>query len=598
METRIVFDLECNGFLDTVDRVWCLAWCDLADGVVHSVGGQTDHEIRAILPMLERADYLIGHNIIEFDLRVLKKIYPEFNPKGKAWDTLLDSKVLWTEIRDMDFKTRRKNPDFPAAMIGRHSLKAWGYRLGILKGELAEHGFEQWSQGLQDYCEQDVRVTVALYNTIVNSTRFSQQAHDLEMELKDYMLDQETEGMPFDEDAAKALYAELASERANLEVVLATAFAPWDETKVFVPKRDNKTRGYLAGVPFNKTKTVTFNPRSHKHIADRLIAVRGWQPEVFTETGQPETDYETLVALGKEWPECKTLARHAEIQKVIGMVAEGKTAYLKVVKDGRIHGRVDTCGTGTGRCSHKEPNLANIPRVGDLGKRVRALFKAPAGYELVGSDAKGLELRMLGHFLARFDGGAYAKIVVEGDPHTYHQGLAGLASRDQAKTFIYGFIYGAGPEKIGLIVGKGQAAGQTLKNRFLRQFPALAKLKSAVGAKVVVHGAIRGIDGRYLHIRSSHAALNTLLQSAGAIAMKMAVIYFNRAIREKGWFQRGLVKQVVFCHDELQSLSIPSLSEEVKEVCIESIRRAGAHFNLRCSLDGEGKVGPSWLETH
>ena len=597
METRIVFDLETNGLLDTVDRVWCLAWCDLADGVVHSVGGPTDEGIRAVLPMLERADYLIGHNIIDYDLRVLKKLY-NFTPKGKAWDTLLDSKVLWTELREIDFKTRKKNPDFPTSIIGRHSLRAWGYRLGELKGDLAQYGFEEWSQGLQDYCAQDIRVTVKLYQAITESVRFSQQAHDLEMELKGYMLDQEEEGMPFDEQAAAALYTDLAAERAELEGVLQLAFNPWQESTEFIPKRDNKAKGYTKGVPYTKSKMVTFNPRSHKHIAERLIKVRGWQPESFTETGQPETDYETLIALGTEWPECKLLARHSEIQKVIGMVAEGKTAYLKMVKKGRIHGQIDTCGTGTGRCSHKNPNLGNIPRVGDLGKRVRALFKAPEGYELVGSDAKGLELRMLGHYLARYDAGAYAKVVTTGDPHTFHQTMAGLETRDQAKTFIYGFIYGAGDGKIGQIVGRGPTAGRTLRNRFLRQFPALNQLKQAVGAKATVHRSIRGLDGRYLHIRSEHAALNTLLQSAGAIVTKMWMILFNREIRRLGYYQSGEIRQCGYIHDEAVLVTKGKGTDAALHLAKRTLVEAGEHFGLRIKTEADAHKGKTWGEIH
>lgn len=271
-----------------------------------------------------------------------------------------------------------------------------------------------------------------------------------------------------------------------------------------------------------------------------MIAQRGWVPDEFTEAGKPTTDDDVLQALAKDWPECGLLAKHVKIQKIIGMVAEGKSAYLKLVSpDGRLRGRVGTCGTVTGRCSHKEPNLGNIPRRGTYGKLVRKLFTAIPGFSLVGSDAKGLELRMLAHFLARFDGGKYVLIVVDGDPHEYHRELAGLALRDDAKTFIYGFIYGAGDGKIGLIIGKGKAAGRKLKLTFLRKFPALNYLKNAVAAKAKTEGFITGLDGRKLYIRAVYSSLNSLLQSSGALVMKMAVIFFNREIRARGWHQRG-----------------------------------------------------------
>ena len=601
----LIFDIESNGFLDTLTKIHCVAVMDEAGGEVRSFGGKTDEKIRNLLTHLEAAPLLIGHNIIEFDVPALKKVYPSFNPKGALWDTLLDSQTIWTDLRDRDFNVCRKNPDFPKNMIGLHRLEAWGYRLGVLKGHYGKDAPEgtdiwaEWNQEMEDYCQQDVRVTHKLYELIKTSPKFSQRAHDTEMEFKHYMLDQEREGFPFDVISAQLLYTELSAERAELEHVLSVAFAPWQVHKDFIPKRDNKTKGYVAGVPFKKSKLVTFNPRSHKHIADRLTVIRGWKPEDFTEAGTAVTDSDVLTALGEAWPECKTLARHAEIQKIIGMVAEGKSAYLKMVSpDGRLRGKVGTCSTVTGRCAHKEPNLGNIPRKGAFGKRVRALFTAIPGYSLVGSDAQGLELRMLAHFLAAFDGGKYVRIVLDGDPHALHQELAGLPTRDAAKTFIYGFIYGAGPAKIGLIVGKGASYGRTLQLRFLKRFPALAALKDAVADKAKKQGWIKGLDGRQLHVRAVYSSLNTLLQSAGALVMKQAVILFNREIRARGWYQEGSVRQVAFVHDEIQSLVKEGREEEVKQIAIESIQRAGAFFNLRCPTDGDAKHGHTWGDTH
>ena len=614
---RLIFDIETNGFLDTLTKVHCIAYkaaddetagaLGLSTSKVYSVGGKTDEEIRKFLPILESADELIGHNIIEFDIPALKKVYPSFKPKAKLWDTLLDCQTIWTDLRDRDFAFQRKNPDFPTRAIGRQSLEAWGVRLGVFKidilksldAEDKEKAFAEWTPELQAYCEQDVVVGAKLYDTIRTHERFSQRAHDMEMEFKEYMLDQEREGFPFDEKGAQQLYAELAAERSRLERELKEAFPPWEVSKDFIPKRDNKTKGYQAGVQFKKTKLVEFNPRSHDHIAGRLIAVRGWKPESFTDSGKPETDGDVIAALGNQWPECKTLARHIEIQKIIGMVAEGKSAYLKKLSpDGRLRGRIGTCGTVTGRCSHKEPNLGNIPRRSDLGKRVRKLFIAPTGYKLVGCDAKGLELRMLAHFLAAYDGGAYVKIVVDGDPHSYHQQLAGLPTRDNAKTFIYGFIYGAGDEKIGLIVGKGASVGRKLRLQFLKKFPALDQLKQAVAAKAKAYGTINGLDKRKLYVRAIYSSLNTLLQSAGALVMKMAVVIYNREIRARGWYQSGAVRQVAFVHDEIQSLVREDLVAEVEQLKVACIRKAGEHFGLRCATDGDAKHGTSWSDTH
>lgn len=604
MDGNLIFDIETNGLLPDLTKVHCLAYRDEAGGVIKSVGGKTDEKIRDFLTHLEASPRLIGHSILDFDIPALKKVYPNFAPKGEVWDTVLDSQIIWSNMRDLDFGLARKNPDFPKKLIGRHSLKSWGYRLGVLKGTFAEDGedgvdvWANWTQEMQDYCEQDVKVTALLYEKIKTNKRFSQRAHDMEMEFKQYMLDQENEGFPFDEVAAKALYAELAAQRAELEAKITGTFAPWVESLDFTPKRDNKTRGYVKGVPYKKTKTVEFNPRSHKHIYERLIAQRGWVPEEFTEAGAPSTDDDVLESLAKKWPECSLLAEHAKIQKIIGMVAEGRSAYLKKTVNGRIHGRVKTCGTVTGRCAHNEPNLGNIPRKGVLGLRVRGLFTSTPGYRLVGCDAKGLELRMLAHFLARFDGGKYGKIVVEGDPHAYHQGLAGLESRDDAKTFIYGFIYGAGDGKIGLIIHKGKAAGRTLRLKFLKNFPALNYLKQAVAGKAQQTNYITGLDGRQLYVRAVYSSLNTLLQSAGALVMKQAVVIFNRRIRELGLYQSGAVRQVAFVHDEIQSLVREDHVSDIQSIAVDAIRDAGTHFGLRCQTDAEAKAGGNWGETH
>lgn len=598
---RLIFDIEANGLLDMVTKIHCVALIEEDGTDVQVFGGPTDEKIRNVLSHLEDAPCLIGHNILDYDLRALKKVYPSFKPKGQKIDTLICSQLIWTDLRNQDFAFQRKNPDFPGKLIGRHSLKAWGYRIGEFKGELKDtedaNWFDTWSQELEDYCAQDIRVTQKFWN-LIKSKQFSEGAIELEMELKEWILLQEEAGAPFDAEAAKKLYAELAAERSTLEAQLQAHFPPVEHVTKFIPKKNNATKGYVAGVEFNKAKFVAFNPRSHKQVAERLISQRGWKPEDFTETGEPCTDSEVLESLAKEWPECGLLARHAEIQKIIGLVAEGKSAYLKCEKGGRIHGRVKTCGTVTGRCAHSDPNLGNIPRKGDLGHKVRALFKAPAGYSLVGCDAKGLELRMLAHFIARYDGGKYVEVVTKGDPHSYHQELAGLPTRDNAKTFIYGFIYGAGDSKIGQIVGKGASVGKKLRLKFLKQFPALDELKNAVEAAVRRQGFLFGLDKRRLHVRSLHSALNTLLQSAGALVMKMAVILFNRECEARGWIKNGTVRQVLFVHDEIQSLVRIGMEEEVKRLAIESIQKAGEYFNLRCQTDGDSKSGPDWGCTH
>lgn len=599
---RLIFDIEANGLLDTVTKIHCLALMEEDGTNVQVFGGHTDEQIRNVLSHLEDAPCLIGHNIIEYDIRALQKVYPAFKPRGQKIDTLICSQLIWTDLRNQDFQFQRKHPDFPGKLIGRHSLESWGYRLGEFKGKVkdTEDGdawYAQWSQELQDYCVQDIRVNQKFWN-LIKSKDFSQQAIELEMEFKEYALAQEEEGLPFDVEAAKSLYAELAAERAKLEADLKQYFPPFEVVTKFTPKRNNAKKGYVAGVVFDKKKLVEFNPRSHKQVASRLIAQRGWKPEDFTDTGEPCTDSEVLESLAKEWPECGLLAKHAEIQKIIGMVAEGKQAYLKCEKSGRIHGRLKTCGTVTGRCAHSDPNLGNIPRRGELGKRVRALFRAPDGFSFVGTDAKGLEIRMLAHFLAKFDGGEYAKIAVEGDPHAYHQEMAGLGNRDQSKTFFYGWLYGAGDAKIGLIIGKGASAGKRLRFMFLKKFKALGALKDQVTAVATQRGHLIGLDGRRLHVRAVYSALNTLLQSAGAVLVKVWTVLFNRELRRRGLFQAGHARMVVHVHDEFQVLVRNGYEQEVEQIALDTIIQAGELLGLRVKTEGDAKHGATWADTH
>ncbi len=635
-----IFDTESDGFVESLTKIHCIALTDSETGAVRSFGGHTDEQVRGVLSHLEGADLLVGHNILKHDIPALQKVYPAFKPRGKVRDTLTCSRLIWPEIANLDFSFIRKGKTFPTKLIGKHSLKAWGYRLGELKGAYAGEKDEEgndawavWTPEMQAYCEQDVLVTKKLW-ALIKSKNYSEQAIDLEHEFQKYIAWQESVGFPFDEVAAKELYAELAAKRNQLEKELLPFFPPWEVRTKFTPKVNSKKFGYVKGVETEKVKTIHFNPRSHDHIAQRLMKQRGWEPVDFTDSGKPKTDGEILERLGKEWPECKLLGEHVEIQKIIGMLAEGKHGWLKVVKNGRIYGKVITNGAPTGRCAHFAPNLGQIPKEGGLGKRCRALFTAIPGYKLVGADASGLELRCLAHYMAKYDGGAYIIVVTTGDVHTTNQQAAGLPTRGNAKTFIYAFLYGAGGWKIGVIVGVTdeeieqlkqthssqwkkaiktlekrkmsaspvntalEVKGNALKDRFLKNLPALKLLKDAVAETVRQRGYLVGLDGRHLNIRSPHSALNTLLQSAGALLVKMATVFFHAELSTRGWDKGGTVYPVVHVHDEAQVMVREGHEQEVGELFVQCIKRAGEFFKFRCQLDGEWKAGDNWKETH
>lgn len=288
------------------------------------------------------------------------------------------------------------------------------------------------------------------------------------------------------------------------------------------------------------------------------------------------------------------LSRYLLLQKRVSQIEQWFDA---LGDDGRIHGRVITNGAVTGRMTHMAPNMAQIPNAGSVyGHECRHCWTVEEGNVLVGCDASGLELRMLAHYMKDEK---YVRTVVEGsskdgtDVHTINQKAAELPTRDSAKTFIYAFLYGAGDAKIGSIIGGTATDGKRLKEKFLKQTPSLKGLIDRV-SKYTSSGSVPGLDGRRIWVRSEHAALNSLLQGAGAIVMKKALVLFMETVHKKRWN----VKLVANVHDEIQFECPPEIAEEAGKACRQAIIDAGVHFKLRCPLDGEYKIGSSWASTH
>ena len=608
----LLFDIETDGLLDSVTKVHCLCAMEYPSGRLYSFGPD---RIAEGLTLLASAPLLVAHNGLCYDKPALARFYPDVR-LHRLFDTLTASRLIWTNLKDLDFdrlraEARRKKAPvspFPSKLCGKHSLEAWGYRLGEHKGDYGkttENAWAEWSQEMQIYCEQDVAVLFKLYQHIL-AQNYSPEALALEHDFQEIIFSQEQAGVPFDEKAAVRLYIELCDKREELKAHLRTIFPDKIEEEVFIPKRSNKTRGYVKDVPFIKKHVIEFNPNSREMIAERLKETYGWQPSEFTETGLPKVDGDILASL--DFPACKPLGEYLETTKIIGMLSEGKAGWLRLVDgNGRIHGRVITCGAVTGRCTHNSPNLAQIPAHGTYGSQCRSLFIADPDkpeWVQVGADASGLELRMLASFMGRYDGGRYAKVLLEGDIHTANQKAAELETRDNAKTFIYAFMYGAGDAKLGSIVKPlatpaAQARiGTALRAKFPRAIPALKRLTDAVQAALAQRPYLIGLDGRLLHVRSRHSALNTLLQSAGAVLMKAATVMFHRIIQEERPEWLGKYQQILHVHDEAQCLSDPEIAEELGRTFVRAIEETGKLLGLRCPVTGEYKVGRTWAETH
>ena len=443
---RLVADIETNGLLDNVTVVHCIAAKDIDTGTVHTFHGST---IEEGVRFLQGADRLIFHNGVSYDIPVLNKLYPWFSVEpSKVLDTLVLGRLTYTNIKDIDMGLLKKQK-LPSRLFGSHSLEAYGYRLGLMKGEYADafkkaagdsyksgDEWKEFSQAMLDYNVQDVEVTEALYLKLT-SKNYSQMAIELEHQIQWLMAQQVRNGFHFNEGKAAVLYSTLSQRRADLERELKEFFGSW-EVKLpdFIPKRDNKTRGYKEGVPVPRSKTVEFNPSSRDHIADRLQTLYGWKPEKFTDGGKPMVDESVLSSL--DYPPCKPLTEYLLVAKRIAQLAEGDQAWLKLVKKGRIHGSINPNGAVTGRATHAYPNIAQVPASSSpYGHECRELFEIPEGWHaLVGADASGLELRCLAHFMAKWDGGVYGDVLLNGDIHTTNQEAAGLPTRNNAKTFI------------------------------------------------------------------------------------------------------------------------------------------------------------------
>ena len=654
---RYVFDLETNGLLGMVSRVHCAVLYDLD---THELIGFRPNELGKFLKRYRSATLLIGHNIIGFDVQVLQKLYgvtpsaecelidtlplgrliysdikQDDFPKAKAWKKYKQARDEWEERNEgKTYPYVKKAPqEFPGQFVGSHSLEAWGYRLGHEKKgdyskEMKAKGLDPWAEFNEDmyeYMLQDARVNVGLYEHLIAQEGFSPLAVALEMACQALCCRMERNGWPLDVRKAEELYSRLCQRRHELEKELEAAFPPWRvRLEDFVPKRNNSTKGYIAGVPVERWETREFNPSSRDHIADRLTDKYGWKPTEFTDGGSPKVDDEVLQRL--PYPEAKLLAEYFLIQKRLGQLGEGSQAWLKQVsKKGRIHARYNSNGALTGRATHSNPNIAQVPSVGaEYGWDCRVLFHVPAGWTQLGADQSGLELRCLGSFMAAFDGGKYIEVVLHGDIHWENaKALFGLPDdtvRDEennpqhkkmrgvAKTFIYAFLYGAGDAKLGSIIGKGAKAGAQLRARFLKKFPALARLIKAVKA-AASKGWLKGLDGRKLPIRSEHAALNTLLQSAGAVICKSWITMAEKAIQDAGFkLSEGLYEDwdrdadVVFLgwvHDELQVAVRKGLEEKISAILIETGRRAGEPFaSWKCPTDVEVKQGSNWAICH
>ena len=548
MKRLIFLDIE-------TDTKQSVIWCCVTkcDGEV-----RVWKEAEKLRDFLRRDDVYVGHNLLGYDAIHLNRLWNTKIRLSQCVDTLIMSRLL---------NPNRENG---------HSLASFGNQLGLSKID-----FKDYDAGLSDemieYCIRDVELLEKVYDRLLKEKKqygFSDRCFEIEYRVAALITKQERRGFKLDVPKCMVLLAGFSDRMARIEQELQQVFPP-----ITTERHSEKTGKRL------KDDVEVFNPGSRQQIAKRLMSL-GWKPTKKTEKGSVIVDEGTLD--GVNIPEAKLIAEYLMLQKRYAQVKSWTDA---VEEDGRVRGKVITNGAVTGRMTHHSPNMAQIPSSSSpFGRECRDCWTVDEGYKLVGADASGLELRMLAHYMKDKD---YVKEVIEGDIHTKNQIAAGLQTRPQAKTFIYAFLYGAGAAKIGSIVGGGAREGETLIKSFLDNTPALKTLRAKV-ERMAEKGYLPGLDGRKLFVRSAHSALNTLLQGAGAIVMKQAMIILDGKIRK----EKLDAHFVVNVHDEWQLEVLEKDADRVGQLAVESLEETTKELDLFCPLTGEYKVGSTWADTH
>jgi|TARA_R110000782_G_scaffold1923_2_gene7771 DNA polymerase I-like protein with 3'-5' exonuclease and polymerase domains len=580
MKKRLFLDIETpmitGGSLP--DKIFLIVGKDAESKEIFSF---TEDKLEDFKTLVSNYDEFVGHNIIGFDAPVIHKVLAiDLHQQGKVIDTLVLSR-LFNPVRE-----------------GGHSLKSWGDALRFDKLDFKD--FSQYSDEMLTYCVRDVEVTEKVLTYLIRKyPDFAKEAIRLEHDVSRIITQQERNGFLFDMGNAHLLLGKLREKINEIEAKVKERFIPLPTFVKEVKPRRRKD-GTLSTVGLNSLgqgwvnvmgefsliEMKEFNLGSRQQIG-KYLQYFGWKPTKFTDKGHIIVDEKVLEGV-EGIPEAELIRNFLLLQKRIAQVSSWVEA---VAEDGRVHGRVITNGAITGRMSHMSPNMAQVPAVySPYGTECRGLWVVPSGYKLVGVDASGLELRILSHYMNDKE---YIDAIINGDIHTTNQNLAGLDTRDQAKTFIYAFIYGAGDEKLGTIVGGNRSDGKKIKERFLRGTPALASFRQRVG-KATGKGWLRGIDGRRLIIRNRHSAVNTLIQGGGAIVMKKALILLDDYVLQN----KLEARPVANVHDEFQYEVLEAHADDFGKLAVNSIVNAGIELGIRCPLNGEYKSGNNWQETH
>jgi RecA-family ATPase/DNA polymerase I-like protein with 3'-5' exonuclease and polymerase domains len=593
---RLAFDIETDGLLGLATRVHCIEITDIDSNRVDAF---RPDQIDAGLARLAEATTLGGHNNLNFDLRVLQRLHGwSPRPAVTIVDTLIASRLTLADITDLDDRAAAMGDPKLGKLRGRHSLEAWGARLGIPKVGAGIDDYSHWSPELQERCAADVRITKALFHFLQPS---GQPAAALALEHRVASVCEQitADGMPFDHTAAEQLAAKWTARRNELESRLRQQFPQ------------------------------TTNLNSRLQIA-RLLEARGWVPEERTEkTRQPKINDEALEDIIRQYPEFDGLSEHYILGRRLAQLATGAQAWLHHIgPDGRIHGGIIHIGTPHHRAKHLAPNLAQVPnpkKAKPFAAECRALFRTNNDWMFVGCDQAGLQDRCFAHHLAEFDGGAYARTFSNGTKTHWQSAIAlGLipagTERDKenkvhsiiyegAKRFFYAFLYGAGTARLGAIIADivrdvqridpnsslRPLSGSVARQRFMDGVPGLGRLRQTLDAQHAMHEWVVGLDGRRVPTGAQYKALNRLVTNSEAIICKRWLVDVDDALHAQfryGW--DGDVVLVGWIHDELVACCRPEIADQVGEIMVRYAKEAGHAYGFKVPLDADYQVGQSW----
>lgn len=665
---NVIMDLETDGLLDIVSKVHIVVLTDIDTGetlgftdephkLTREQQAHVGGSVQDGLAMARDAGLLVTFNGWEYDLLVLEKLYPEWSHKGLHFDLRTHGNTIMPKDRliakDKGLVLHGK---LPANMIGRESLKAWALRFGgEQKGDYSG-GWDELNPDMWDYGLQDGPTTLDVYHGMMQPKyRVPWLVAWIEQETNRLTGRAQRNGWRFNEGKAAMLDAHLQKELGDARRMMEAEFGSWyrldtvrskqvlvqgplggfrvfDRTKVptkiltsgkhtiwrvQVPAKDRVvTKGgllpglakgpvkYTKGAPLTPVETHIFQASSRQDVYLGLHRKYGWEPALRTEKGGPQVSAESLEGL--EWPEAVAAHKYYKLEKLSGYVA----AWRKVAKNGRIYGSIHPNRANTRRMTHSNPNVAQVPSAKtELGAACRELFEADEGWVSVGADAAGLELRTLANRLAKYDGGAFAVEILQGDPHTAFAAAAtGIGRdaivkpiRDAGKSLTYAFIYGAGGAKLAstyLKLGVGKKSGAAVRRGYEEGIPGLGDLTEDLRNALQDRGYIDSLDGGRLYSRADHSVLNLQLQSDGALLMKLGLIFADELLTAAGLYEGRDWKFLMPVHDEVQGTSPAEHAHAVGKAFVDGMLQAGRFFDTAIPIDGEYKVGSTWKETH